>query len=353
MSANDVCRECCQKVNVDAVFKTNTPRIVVDGTSGCFKSSILQATSLPIYKVQHYNHIRQFNSFNLSYVGYSFSGLVDLSCAGAKRSVQDRGIFNQGEWKILWHLMGEYKKQFNNTPLDTNNTRIDQFMAMFRDTFFSYSKSTVFEFFRNKMNMLIIINSNHEYVDNVRKARNQGSDIMRSDMSFYTQLQNEMYKVLYPECILDIGYFLSKGYSTNAIIAGIAEYINVLLKKQPHTNTSLDPIAVQLTVPTVKDDLYMLNMTTHVYRNVLRQKSKEISESDQIVRNSIPATPGVIVTFDTDTLITISENDEEETENELNFPDDSCEDGESVDWLEFTDDTWNSSIKGNVINIFD
>lgn len=255
--------------------------------------------------MQRYNTIREPNSFGVSYVGYPCSGYIDVcnyeddntregsqsSCSlWTQPAIHDRTLYNNGDWYILWQFMDSYNEMFGNEEYNCGDTELHKlFKKKFEHAFNLYSKTHAFQFFRKRSNVLILINSNSAQVDRIRSERGISSDYERSKWKFYTDLQNEMYKLLYPDCHIDYAWFSNA--KLDDIKYGITQCIHRLMDDYQYTIMDsllkLKSKRVDLKLPTptynvfgVENDFYLNNMKTHVYRESLKRIGKNIINDD-------------------------------------------------------------------------
>ncbi|KAE9530076.1 hypothetical protein AGLY_011538, partial [Aphis glycines] len=139
-----------------------------------YKTSILRETQLePVLKIQRSQTFVNVNSFTPSMIGYMFNGLHEIMSIPVK-CLMDRSPLNVLEWYVLWKLFDLYYKNFGN-------------------------------YIRERVNVLVVIDSDVDRCNRKRILRNEGSDAVRSEWRFYTFLQNRMYSNLY-NCI-DLVWF--------------------------------------------------------------------------------------------------------------------------------------------------
>lgn len=247
----------------------NSPILILDGTSCCFKTSIINYTNLPVYKNQLFNKIKNPNSYPLSHIGFAASGFVDSKFVN-EPTIYDRNINNNGEWDLLWCMMGEFNSKFGNVPFNLNDKLIGEFYEhTFKTLFDTYKNSTIFKYFNTNTNTLCIINSNSDKVDKLRSLRNVGSDVERSNWNYYTSMQNSMYKILYENCI-DLNKF--EHYTNDCIIQSISIYINNFFKLYEFDKKPSNTPFIKISLPMYEDlnDLVATNMTAHVNRQMRR-----------------------------------------------------------------------------------
>lgn len=187
----------------NTLSKARTNVLCLDGTSCCYKSSILQKSNItPVLKVQKSTSFVNSNSYAPTMMGYIYSGTKEILEKSTK-CLMDRSPLNVLEWYVLWKLMNIYFIRHGNTnPADVQcSTFLTEFDMVFNYLKTSYYYKRIHSF----LDVIAIINSDTEKCDAKRRFRNQGSDYERSNWLYYTYLQNRMYKLLYP--FIDLAWF--------------------------------------------------------------------------------------------------------------------------------------------------
>jgi hypothetical protein len=141
------------------------------------------------------------------------------------------------------------------------------------ESFKELQKSFAYKKFRSQINGIAIINTNINQVDDMRKARNEGSDAERSKWLFYTPLQNLMYQILYPGAIIDLATFYNCGLCTEDITDGIAAFLDIVIRIKPgvwDAATAAKLHRLQFPLPAVPVDLTTRNIETYVNRSLRR-----------------------------------------------------------------------------------
>lgn len=248
--------------------KAKTNVLCVDGTSCCKKTSILNAIGiLPVLKVQKYRNIVNTTTYGPSTLGYVCSGMIDILKATEFR-LMDRSPLNVLEWHVLWKLIDKYVKLFGNV---TPNLKIEEHILFFNEfdvIFKSLKNSYFYDYFRQRLDTLAIIDSNIERCDNTHLKRSIGTDVERAGWKFYTFMQNRMYSVLYD--YIDISWFDGEVENQKDVIVILASEIKQLLFKFTKKAALKDWKQFKLPISIVNVDLTLRNFHTFVYRSIVR-----------------------------------------------------------------------------------
>lgn len=184
--------------------------ICLDGTSATKKSTILRLTNLPMIKIQRCFPAIEINSHGLSMIGYILAGVNLLNKGQDKKpQVMDRSPLNPFEWYLLWSVFESYLKKFGNVTVRPNEEH-REFVEQQIEKFETMRRLPYYVYLRERINTIVIIDSNIDRCDLTRKSRGIGSDNERSDWRFYTFFQNLMYKTLYPDSFIDLNWFSSE-----------------------------------------------------------------------------------------------------------------------------------------------
>lgn len=279
-SVLEVINTCIENVNA-SLFTASTNTITVDGTSCTKKTAILNATGRPVTKVQRHNNAKNANTFGPSMIGYVTAGMVNQSI-DTRAKFNDRSPLNVLEWHLLWKLMDLYVANFANTRPDPSYPLMARYLEHFIRMFTQLKSWYVYKHFRSRINGIAFIDSNVRRCDQMHTTRNEGSDKVRASWLFYTPLQNLMYKVLYPEAVIDMDWF--NDATTDVVVEGVSVFLNSLLSNTSKRTAAGEPtFSVRLAPPIVSvhdQDFTMHNITTHVYRSVGRAGVKRILDTD-------------------------------------------------------------------------
>lgn len=274
-----VVNTCAAKVNV-SLFVANTNTVTVDGTSCTKKTATLTATGRPVTKVQRHNNANNANTFGPSMLGYVTAGMVNQSI-DTRAKFNDRSPLNVLEWHLLWKLMDLYVVKFGNVRPHPSVPQMTGYLDDFRRLFTQLKSWYVYDHFRSRINGIAFIDSNVDRCDRLHATRNEGSDNERAAWLFYTPLQNLMYEILYPEAIIDMGWF--DDATTDAVVEGVAVFLDTLLREKTMRAVADETtFTVRLAPPVVAvrgQDFTMHNISTHVYRSVGRAGVKRILDA--------------------------------------------------------------------------
>lgn len=254
--------------------KAKTNVLCVDGTSCCKKTSILNAIGiLPVLKVQKYRNFVNSTTYAPSAMGYVCAGMSDVLQATEFR-VMDRSPLNVLEWHVLWKYIDKYVKLFGNVAPDLKIEEHFTFFNEFDIIFKSLKDSYFYDFFRQRLDTLAIIDSNIERCDNVLLRRSTGSDAERAGWKFYTFMQNRMYCILYE--YIDISWFDGVTENQKDVVAILASELKQLLFKFTKNTEINDWKKFKLPISMVGVDLTLRNFHTFAYRSMIRNRANMI-----------------------------------------------------------------------------
>lgn len=268
---------CAERCDSSALTAPNST-LCVDGTSCTMKTSILNATKLPVTKTNRLNRFITPNSYFPSMIGYITKGIQSLNVGGPH--LNDRSPLNVLEWRDLWRIFDHFLS--NNGLTVPTAEQLDIYRQFFRNLRDSY----YYKHFRKQINAIAFVDSDVDRCDMLRFNRNQGSDTERSRWPFYTPLQNLMFKTLYPGQFIDMAWFHDTERSI--IIAGVSKYLRSLFDILPNYSTL--PIIEKVYLPTLPIDPLLLNISTHVHRAIGRHAVKSTLNDPDILplMTSIP-----------------------------------------------------------------
>lgn len=335
---SNVVFEVCKK-NIDLTkLNAKNHTICVDGTSCTMKTSILN--SIGDYsntKVQQLSTIRNMDTFFPSMIGYICTGMLSVLCGGPH--FNDRSPLNVYEWRLLWKVFNHYLSHAGNVrPTAKTKGIMEQYVE-----FFNLVRTLpLYIHFRDNLNCLAFIDSNVDRCDMLRMQRGGATDKERSCWEFYTPLQNLMYQTLYPNTVIDMAWFGDT--DRNVVVSGVAKFLVFAIQKLQSRQQSIKyaPL-VKHTLPTVKSDYTMNNISTHVQRSLGRWGCKKIingSDSTKTLSEYIPSYlnvskiyhPGKF--FDTDI---ISKTDSNLSHAPSPNNDDTCKNSNLVLWATVND----------------
>lgn len=235
--------------------------LCLDGTSATKKSTILYLTDLSIIKVQRCVPSREVNTYAPSMIGYILSGIKLLNCS-QKPQLMDRSPLNPMEWAELWLIFELFLKRFGNVTVQPKGEH-HEFVKQMIERLKTFSRLPHYRHLRERINTIVVIDTNIDRCDTARKARNFGSDDERSNWKFYTYFQNLMYQILYPETYIDLNWFNVE--SEDEVIEQLAMCLRAtaidLSEKYPcNTDTPMYPI------PLYKENLTLRNAEACVWR---------------------------------------------------------------------------------------
>lgn len=262
------------------VFTSRVPTrtLCLDGTSSTCKSSILAETGRRVSKVQHKVNVPNADTYLPSLLGYVASGINNQN-RGDDYAFNDRSFLNPIEWRVLWRVMNQYERLYGHDSYDPVE-HCPKFMLEVRKVFETLASSHYYQSLRSFVNCVVLIDSNVERCDELRTERGNRTDVERSAWSYYTALQNEMYRTLYPGACLDLKLF--DAYDRSTVVSGLAILMISLLDKLAERNknrggTPVVPLAAVCRFPIDEShrntDHTLANATTHVYRSLGRATS--------------------------------------------------------------------------------
>lgn len=270
--------KCRELVKVSEFDRTN-PVICLDGTSCTKKTTILSHTGLPVYKTTHNTAIQNPDSLGTSMMGYLTASWYDQQTHGVH--LRDRSPQSCLEWAVLWASMNQRVTQ--DEPPEGHEHR----MRLLKN-------SHLYRFAAQRSNVLALVDSNVPRCDALRQKRNlTESDRERSRWSFYTEMQNTMYRILHEGRVIDLAEF--DACSDDAVVAGIADFIvelqRTLTETAPGPGGGSDSESFRYRTPTlVGKDLTTRNLTTFAHRALIRQW---VNSADQdptpVDRSALPS----------------------------------------------------------------
>ncbi|KAE9522046.1 hypothetical protein AGLY_017566 [Aphis glycines] len=256
--------------------KTNV--LCIDGTSCCKKTSILNTIGiLPVLKVQNYRNIVNSTTFAASAMSYVCAGMIDVLKTAEPRFM-DRSPLNVLEWNVLWKFIDKFIVEFGNVRPELTDGKQAAFFEEFDDVFGALKSSYFYDFFRQRLDTVVIIDSNVARCDHTHMRRGEGTDLERANWKFYTFMQNRMYSVLYDH--VDIAWFDGAGGSidNHGVVTLLAVWFKECLSKFPKRSGAWDmkkfklPVSVPVTV-----DLTLRNFHSFAYRAMIRERVKRVS----------------------------------------------------------------------------
>jgi len=286
LTEQEIFEICMEKVQYQ---KLNAPNhtLAIDGTSCTMKSSILNATGRPITKVQRNHRIQNPDTFGPSMIGYVCAGINDSF--GTIPHFSDRSPMNVVDWHILWKFMDRYLTQFGNVVPNEKNSEMALEFETFRKGFRVYREKCEIKDAVANINSIAIVDTNTMRCDEMRLNRNRSdSDVERSTWKFYTFMQNLMYMELYPDLYIDMAWFHNS--DADRIVIGVSKFLNTVLN---YLIKTIEPSTCNLykySLPTIKHDYNLSNITIHTYRSIGRWGCKILtgSSDEEDLRPRIP-----------------------------------------------------------------
>lgn len=275
MNSDEVFELCKRNVDLTKLNAKNHT-ICVDGTSCTMKTSILNSIEkYPITKVQRLSTTRNMDTYFPSMIGYISVGMLSLPCGGPH--FNDRSPLNVFEWRLLWKIFNHYLLHAGNVR---PNKKTQGMMEKYVEFFNLVKQLPLYNHFRNSLNCIAFIDSNVNRCDMLRMQRADGTDTERSLWDFYTPLQNLMYQTLYPNTVIDMDWFGDTDRSV--VVCGVAKFLVFAIEELQSRQQSIDyaPL-INYTLPTVKTDYNLSNISTHVQRSIGRWGCKKIVGSDR------------------------------------------------------------------------
>lgn len=262
---------CKRKLRAEELLTANSLCLCLDGTSSCFKSTILkrlESRGYNVSKVQQNHTMINQNSYPPTTLGYTISGIVDSFMTDRKCFV-DRSFLNSYEWNLLWRYMDLWYQKFDNVAPNMSNNQHAAFISQFIRWVEQLRQYPIYKYYKDQINCIVIINSNCTRVDEVRTKRAEGSDIERSTWKFYTFLQNVFYKTLYEDLCIDLAWF--QHFSFDITIEGLVNYLEYAIKFLKRSIVKpCEMHQLSMKIPSSEKHYSSINMNTHVYRSKLR-----------------------------------------------------------------------------------
>lgn len=256
-------------------FNAPTHSLCVDGTSATKKTTILERTGEPVVKIKRMTNVFDRNTYFPSMIGYIAYGLNSQN-----RGVPhfyDRSHLNCLEWNVLWSVMDDYVRKVGNVRPISSDARIATLLDRYRKIFESLRDSYYYRRFRQQINVIAFVDSDVDRCNELRALRNQGSDQERSKWLFYTDLQNLMYRTLYPGAHIDMNWFNAP---IETVVNGVSKWLVQTLREiSANCRQSMKPVPLlPYKLPILDHDYTLSNMTTHVYRSIGRLACKKIKD---------------------------------------------------------------------------
>lgn len=273
----------CYNHVIYTTLSANNHTLAIDGTSCTKKSSILNATGRMYTKVQRNNNIQNPDTYGPSMIGYISSGIMDNYCGGPHFC--DRSPLNVMDWHLLWKFMDDFLVRFGNVdPNDElpTNTVMQHSLDEYCKAFKLYRQKESVEAFAKHINCIVLIDTDTQRCDELRIQRNDNpTDVLRSTWKFYTYLQNLMYKTLYPDLYIDLAWF--RHAETDVVVAALAKFFNFVLDYiVDHVKSNFMPFP-KYSLPTIKHDYNLSNISVHAYRSIGRWGCKLLTgETDKL-----------------------------------------------------------------------
>lgn len=203
---------CKEKIDLTKL-KAKNMCLCIDGTATCFKTTITEKLQKQynrlIYKVQKNSDYesKNINTHALATMGYMDKGTIDIYNCNVLH-YGDRSPINPLDWNFIWRYMDMMEKRFGfNFNIETDMEMAEDIFKMLDIEIEEYKNSEFYLYYRNKFNILVLIDSDCKEVDNRRRLRNNGSDVERSNWGFYTLIQNIVYSKLYENLYIDLNWF--------------------------------------------------------------------------------------------------------------------------------------------------
>lgn len=256
-------------------FTAPTHSLCVDGTSATKKTTILERTGVSVVKIKRMTNVFDRNTYFPSMIGYIAYGLNSQN--RGEPHFYDRSHLNCLEWNVLWTVMDDYVRKVGNARPTLGDARIASLMDRYRKIFESLRDSYYYRRFRDQINAVAFIDSDVDRCNELRALRNQGSDQERSKWLFYTDLQNLMYRTLYPGSHIDMNWFNAP---IDTVVNGVSKWLVQTLKEIVIVGRhAMKPVPLMpYKLPILDHDYTLSNITTHVYRSMGRLACKKIKD---------------------------------------------------------------------------
>lgn len=298
-SVSSIFEYCKLKVDISKLTAPNN-RLCVDGTSACYKTSILNKLrqTYEYYKIQQNHNINNMNTYGLSVFGYIASGIID-QYNYAKPTFMDRSPLNPLEWSTcIWTLMTQYANIIGNRNLYDGNPDDDAFIANAVDFIQKFCDLDFYKMFRSECNTIAIVNTNSDMVRSIQYTRGSNSDQERSSWVFYPMIQTLFYQHAYKNLYIDLNWF--NGTAIETIIEGVANFLIYAINNKPGKWSADNQILLQVKRPYKKEDIATINMGAHVLRSTNRMitsvclKNENSDTAVKRYKSQIPSTVTVI-----------------------------------------------------------
>lgn len=172
--------------------------IVIDGTCGVGKTSILSTLHRPIIKVSQYINDTNRNYDSIVAINYILTSCMMIDTAMG--CVFDRSPISNLAWLIIPQVYSNYKLLEKMTTFGLINTILENSQLYSALRFIN----------KKKYNVIIIIDTDIKYVcDKLKQRKSSYTDILAAHWPMYVHVQNMVYstlaKILNYPCI-DINY---------------------------------------------------------------------------------------------------------------------------------------------------
>lgn len=295
-SATDVFWDWRRRIDFSK-FRGNNRTVCLTGTSGTKKTSMLLRTG----KLVHKTRGDLVDTYAPAAAGAVCSGMEALLKGGAH--FEDRTPYNCYYWHVLWLIMNHFFQKYGNVPFDLDNPNMYADYLWYCDRFVELRECDLFTHFDQDCNTITIIDTNIARCDSTRAARGQGSDVERSNMKYYTFLQNLMFVKIRDDGVnvFDLAEFDDGRTTVDAVIGGAARLLEFALNYLNITNTipATIPIDDDYDIPsTIQPQQTLLNMyAVHGKREWARWICRTILTGEKEVLESRLPTAAVCFNF--------------------------------------------------------
>lgn len=272
MYEQEIINICDAQIDRDQ-FRAPTRSLCVDGTSATKKTTVLERTGQPVVKIKRMTNVFDRNTYFPSMIGYIAYGINSQN--RGEPHFYDRSHLNCLEWNVLWRVMDDYVRKVGNVRPMLGDARIAALMDRYRKIFESLRESYYYRRFREQINAVAFVDSDVDRCNELRALRNQGSDQERSKWLFYTDLQNLMYRTLYPGAYIDMNWFNAP---TDTVVNGVSKWLVQTLREISTTRATAAVPLMPYKLPILDHDYTLSNITTHVYRSLGRLACKKIKD---------------------------------------------------------------------------
>lgn len=243
--------------------------LCIDGTSATLKSTIIANLNMNNYKISNYYNIDNINSYGPAMLGYISSGLIALNNFD-EFTIFDRSPLNGMEWALLWRLFDKFLSTYGNVSPDRETHK--NFLLLFKNAFDKLKNLPTYMFWRKRLNVLVLIDTNIIKCDYRRYLRNKGSDRTRSSYKFYTFLQNEMYSILYESSCIDINNFDDEQKTIEYVTDFIQNTLYPkIMNEKKIINFKINVCRKNMPLQT-NCDLFAINYSAYVQRKLIKKK---------------------------------------------------------------------------------